>query len=78
MRRRWLRTARVLGARAPLIQLREHRIARRPGYVHVARGGLDVNGTTLAAGDAMTLDGPVDIVLDSGRDAEVLLFDLPE
>ena len=55
-----------------------HRLARRFGYVHVARGTLDVNGTTLAAGDVIALDGPADVVLDNGRDAEVLLFDLPE
>ena len=56
----------------------EHRIARRFGYVHVARGELDVNGTTLAAGDAITLDGPAEIALENGQDAEVLVFDLPE
>ena len=51
--------------------------ARRKGYVHVARGSVDVNGRTLGAGDALKTESGV-IVLDAGRDAEVLVFDLPE
>ena len=50
--------------------------ANRLGYVHVARGTVEVNGTALEAGDALKLSGPVDIVLQKARDAEVLLFDL--
>jgi quercetin 2,3-dioxygenase len=55
----------------------EHPLAvGRKGYVHVARGGLDVNGHALRAGDALKTDaGP--IVLERGRGAEVLVFDLP-
>jgi quercetin 2,3-dioxygenase len=50
--------------------------AGRLGYVHVARGSVEVNGEALDAGDAIKLAGPVDIVMKAGRDAEVLLFDL--
>jgi redox-sensitive bicupin YhaK (pirin superfamily) len=52
----------------------------RPGrraYVHVARGTVTANGQPLDAGDAMKITGESRIRLESGRDAEVLLFDLP-
>ena len=55
------------------------RLALQPGrraYVHVARGSVSVNGTTLAAGDAAKLVGEVAVELDRGVDAEVLVFDL--
>jgi redox-sensitive bicupin YhaK (pirin superfamily) len=45
-------------------------------YVHLARGALQANGQALAAGDALTLSGEALLSLDSGRDAEVLVFDL--
>jgi len=46
-------------------------------YVHVARGQVEVNGETLAAGDAAMLAGESRLTLRSGREAEVLAFDLP-
>jgi redox-sensitive bicupin YhaK (pirin superfamily) len=49
---------------------------RRLAYVHVARGAVSVNGTALAAGDAVRLDGESRLVLEHGHDAEVLVFDL--
>jgi len=55
-----------------------HRIAvGRKGYVHVARGRVDVNGQALAAGDALKT-GAGDITIAGGDSAEVLVFDLPE
>jgi len=54
-----------------------HEIAAgRLGYVHVARGALNVNGQRLQAGDAMKLTGGGKIVVENGDDAEVLVFDL--
>ncbi|HSW26056.1 MAG TPA: pirin family protein [Burkholderiaceae bacterium] len=50
--------------------------AGRLGYVHVARGALQVNGQALAAGDALLLRGESQVALAGGRDAEVLVFDL--
>ncbi|MFZ5556127.1 MAG: pirin family protein [Pseudomonadota bacterium] len=50
--------------------------AGRRAYVHVARGRVRVNGETLAAGDAVKLTDAEQIVLDQGRGAEVLVFDL--
>jgi len=49
----------------------------RRAYVHVARGSIRVNGQALAAGDAAKLEREPEVVLDDGREAEVLLFDLP-
>jgi quercetin 2,3-dioxygenase len=44
-------------------------------YVHIVRGQLQVNGKPLVAGDALKTDAAV-IVLEAGKGAEVLLFDL--
>jgi hypothetical protein len=49
----------------------------RKAYVHVARGSLTVNGSPLAAGDALKASGVAGIVLEGGKGAEALLFDLP-
>jgi redox-sensitive bicupin YhaK (pirin superfamily) len=47
----------------------------RMGYVHVARGRVQVSGYDLAAGDALKTDaGPIEI--SRGEGAEVLVFDL--
>jgi len=48
----------------------------RKGYVHLIRGGLEVNGQGLSAGDAVLLEGESRITLARGADAEVLVFDL--
>jgi redox-sensitive bicupin YhaK (pirin superfamily) len=53
--------------------------ALRPGrkaYLHVARGKLTANGQPLAAGDALKASGEVQLVLEQGEQAEVILFDL--
>jgi quercetin 2,3-dioxygenase len=48
----------------------------RRAYVHVARGSVVVNGQGLEAGDALKATDTAEIVLESGKQAEVLLFDL--
>ena len=48
----------------------------RRAYVHVARGRLTVNSQPLEAGDALKATQTAEIVLEKGKDAEVLLFDL--
>ena len=50
--------------------------AARRGYVHVARGSVSINGQPLRAGDALKT-GAGTIRIEGGRDAEVLVFDLP-
>ena len=49
----------------------------RKAYVHLVRGELSVNGERLRAGDAARLEGEPHVQLAQGRDAEVLVFDLP-
>jgi redox-sensitive bicupin YhaK (pirin superfamily) len=49
----------------------------RRAYVHLARGALKVNGELLGAGDALRLQGERELRIESGRSAEVLVFDLP-
>jgi redox-sensitive bicupin YhaK (pirin superfamily) len=48
----------------------------RYAYLHVARGALRVNGVAMAAGDGARIRDERLLEFDSGRDAEVLLFDL--
>jgi redox-sensitive bicupin YhaK (pirin superfamily) len=48
----------------------------RRAYVHVARGEVTVNGQPLLAGDALKLAGEPSVRIESGRGAEVLVFDL--
>lgn len=54
-----------------------HKLASgRRAYVHVARGSVSVNGTALQAGDAAKITQADQVILDAGKQAEVLLFDL--
>jgi redox-sensitive bicupin YhaK (pirin superfamily) len=46
-------------------------------YVHVARGALMANGVALEAGDALKVMDGTQLRLEQGKDAEVLVFDLP-
>ena len=58
----------------------EHQAAQgRRIYVHVVRGEATVNGQPLVHGDALKLAGfqPQKVRIEKGRDAEVLVFDLP-
>jgi redox-sensitive bicupin YhaK (pirin superfamily) len=50
--------------------------ASRKIYVHLVRGAIVANGRTLDAGDALMLDGEASLRLESGADAEVIVFDL--
>mgnify|MGYP002621485859 CR=1 FL=1 len=56
----------------------EHALAPgRRAWVHVARGAVRVNGEALSEGDAAAIEDEASIVIDGGKGAEVLLFDLP-
>ena len=48
----------------------------RKTYVQLVRGGVQVNGTPLAKGDAALLQHESQLQLTHGHDAEVLVFDL--
>jgi quercetin 2,3-dioxygenase len=50
---------------------------QRQAYVHVARGSITANGEALATGDALQLTQAETLVLTGGKDAEVLVFELP-
>ena len=49
----------------------------RRAYVHIVRGGAQVNGQALFAGDAAKIEGETTVRIDHADAAEVLLFDLP-
>ena len=56
----------------------EHALAAgRLAYVHVIRGRVTVNGTTLNAGDALKVSDESAVALAQAEAAEVLVFDLP-
>jgi hypothetical protein len=46
-------------------------------YIHIARGAIRVNDRQVAAGDAVMLTLESNVRLTHGKDAEVLVFDLP-
>lgn len=49
----------------------------RNAYVHVIRGDIMVNGERLSGGDALKITQENCVTLQEGREAEILLFDLP-
>jgi quercetin 2,3-dioxygenase len=49
----------------------------RQGWMHVARGSADLNGTPLEAGDGVAINGEKEVRISSKDAGEVLLFDLP-
>ncbi len=57
-------------------QLRQVLAPGRKGYVHLIDGALTVNGHRIEAGDAVKIDGEHEVVLEQGRAAHALLFDL--
>jgi redox-sensitive bicupin YhaK (pirin superfamily) len=50
---------------------------QRRAYAHVARGAVTINGVALEAGDALALTDEPGLAFTQGREAEVLVFDLP-
>lgn len=46
-------------------------------YMHVARGEVNVNGAVLKSGDALKAVDEKKIEIGQGKQAEILLFDLP-
>jgi quercetin 2,3-dioxygenase len=56
----------------------EFRVAPgRRAWLQMARGTLSADDVQLAAGDGARTEGPAQLTLRGGTDAEVLLFDLP-
>jgi quercetin 2,3-dioxygenase len=61
------------GAESASLEVAPNRLV----YVHVARGAVHANGVALEAGDALKLSETPQLQLRDGRDAEILVFDLP-
>ena len=69
--------SRVLSARLRDGQSMAHKTpSGRAGWLHVARGELDVDSTSFTAGDALYFDDSVELALKGRADTELLLFDL--
>jgi redox-sensitive bicupin YhaK (pirin superfamily) len=49
----------------------------RLAYAHLATGEADVNGHSLTAGDALLYKDELKITIANGKNAEILVFDLP-
>lgn len=49
----------------------------RHGYIHVARGTLQVNDITMTAGDGARISNEQQLTFTNGQAAEFLYFDLP-
>ena len=57
----------------------QHQVpADRIVYIHVAQGGVSVNGTGLSGGDGATVKDEPTIKITGESQAEVLLFQLPD
>jgi redox-sensitive bicupin YhaK (pirin superfamily) len=50
---------------------------RRLGWLHVARGTVELNGRQLEAGDGVAISDEKQVTISSQARGEVLLFDLP-
>jgi len=46
-------------------------------YLHAASGNVEVNGEQLTTGDALMLNGSVELAIKANAESELLLFDLP-
>jgi redox-sensitive bicupin YhaK (pirin superfamily) len=56
----------------------EHNLADgRQAYAYVARGNVTINGEALNQGDALKIHDEHNVTIEQGKQAEVLLFDLP-
>lgn len=60
----------------PGMRLTMNLAEERFGYVHAAFGSLRIGDLTLSAGDAITLAGPVAVMIEASDPSQVLFFDL--
>jgi hypothetical protein len=55
-----------------------HALAKgRRGFVHLAKGRLQINGQAMQAGDGAYIEDETALAFTEAADAEVLVFDLP-
>ncbi len=70
--------ARVLISRLEAANTVAHDFADgRAGYLYVISGAVDVNGTHLATGDAVTITDEASVSLTAGEDTELIMVDVP-
>ncbi len=48
----------------------------RKAYAHLVKGSLEVNGISLSTGDALLIENEGNLLISTGKDAEVIIFDL--
>jgi quercetin 2,3-dioxygenase len=49
----------------------------RRAYLHVVRGSIAVNETRLNAGDGVKINPPGPVVIQHGREADIMVFEVP-
>jgi redox-sensitive bicupin YhaK (pirin superfamily) len=49
----------------------------RRAFLHVLRGSIAVNETRLNAGDGVKINPPGDVILQHGRNADIIIIDVP-
>lgn len=49
----------------------------RRAYLHVLKGSIAVNETRLNAGDGVKISPPGDVIIQHGRDGDIIVFDVP-
>jgi redox-sensitive bicupin YhaK (pirin superfamily) len=52
-------------------------LKNRRAFLHVVRGSIAVNETRLNVGDGVKISPPGDVILQHGREADIIVFDLP-
>jgi redox-sensitive bicupin YhaK (pirin superfamily) len=69
--------ARIFGGRFHESERMELQMPRnRRAYLHVVRGSIAVNETRLNVGDGVKINPPGNVLLQHGRDADILLFEV--
>ncbi len=70
--------ARVFISRLEAANTVEHGFAEgRAGYLYVISGAVDVNGSRLTTGDAVTITDEASFSLTAGEDTELIMVDVP-
>lgn len=57
--------------------LSHHFATGRYGWLQVAKGGVEIGGLTMQAGDGARIEAESDVAFKALADSEILLFDLP-
>jgi redox-sensitive bicupin YhaK (pirin superfamily) len=70
--------ARIFGGRFHEAERTELELLHgRRAYLHVLRGSIAINETRLNAGDGVKINPPGNVVLQHGREADIMLIEVP-